>query len=314
LAELESLGWNRYLQPAAYVEAKRALAEVFDLDPDTVALTVGADQAIEAAFLIAGGPGRRARWFEPTYPFIAHAARRTFTAGGAIELGVEVDARIEDALADAAFTADLIALVSPNNPTGGMPGAGALELALGDGDRLVLVDEAYADFSGETVAARVPSTPNLFVVRSLSKASLAGAHLGFAVAHPEAIAAVERMYTAPYHLNQWQVLLARRYGDVRPHVVRAAELVVAERQRVTAALALMPGVAPRPSRANFILFELSRDLPEPAVVHRRLAADGVRVRFLGGLPGLERFLRVTIGTAAENDVFLGALAVAVGER
>lgn len=304
LAELEHLAWNRYIQPGAYVEAKRSLAAVFGLDPDTVVLTVGADQAIEAAFLIAGGPGRIARWFEPTYPFIAHAAHRTFTGGGPIELGIEVDARIEAALIERAPSADLVALVAPNNPTGGMPSAAAIETALAEPRRLVVIDEAYADFSGFTLVDRVPAAANLFVVRSLSKASLAGAHLGFAVAHPDAIRAVERMYTAPYHLNAWQLLLARRYGEVRPHVERAAAAVITERTRVFDALVALPGIAPRPSLANFILFRLDAD---PAVVHAALTAAGVRIRFLGGLAALAGHLRVTIGTPGENDLFLDAL-------
>jgi histidinol-phosphate aminotransferase len=185
-----------------------------------------------------------------------------------------------------------------------MPSAGALERALDDPRRLVVVDEAYADFSGATVVDRVPAVTNLFVVRSLSKASLAGAHLGFAVAHPDAVAAVERMYTAPYHLNQWQVLLARRYAELRPLVRAAADAVIAERARVFGALQRLVGVDPRPSRANFILFSIDR---APAPVHRALAAAGVRIRALGGLAGLGRFLRVTIGTAAENDLFLAEL-------
>lgn len=308
VAELESQPWNRYIQPAAYVEARRGLASVFGLDPDTIALTVGADQAIEAAFLVAGGPGRVARWFEPTYPFIAHAARRTFTEGGPIELGVEVDARIDEGLIDAAPAADLIALVAPNNPTGGMPSPAAIDAALADPRRLVLVDEAYADFSGFTLVDRIPAAANLFVVRSLSKASLAGAHLGFVVAHPDVVRAVERMYTAPYHLNAWQLVLARRYGEVRPHIEAAAIAVTTERARVFEALVAMPGVAPRPSRANFILFRVAA---EPAAVHRALASSGVRIRSLGGLAALAGHLRVTVGTPAENDLFLAELARAV---
>ncbi|HUH00679.1 MAG TPA: histidinol-phosphate transaminase [Kofleriaceae bacterium] len=310
LAELEAEAWNRYIQPGAYAAAKRGLAAVFGLDPDTLALTVGADQAIEAAFLIAGGPGRVARWFEPTYPFIAHAARRTFTGGGPIDLGIEVDARIDAALIDAAPATDLLALVAPNNPTGGMPSAAAIEAALAEPRRLVMIDEAYADVSGFTLVDRVPAAPNLFVVRSLSKASLAGAHLGFAVAHPDAIRAVERMYTAPYHLNAWQLVLARRYGEVRPHVERAAAAVITERTRVFAALAALPGIAPHPSLANFILFRLDADA---ASVHAALAASGVRIRSLGGFAALARHLRVTIGTPGENDLFLAALERAIAD-
>src|SRR5262245_29692705 len=77
--ELSARPWNRYPQPAEYRAAKRRLAEAIGVDPDAVALTVGCDQVIQAAFWLAAGSGRRARWFEPTYPYIALCSRVTGT-------------------------------------------------------------------------------------------------------------------------------------------------------------------------------------------------------------------------------------------
>jgi histidinol-phosphate aminotransferase len=306
-AELARVAWNRYVQPAEYAAAKRGLAGALGVDPDRIALTVGADQALEAAFLIAGGPGRRARWFEPTYPYLAHCAVRTGTAADPVALGAEVDARIDPAAIDAGSLSALVALVAPNNPTGGMPADAAVAAALADPRRLLLLDEAYADFSGATRLAELAAHPNLLIARSLSKSSLAGIHVGCAAAHPDAVAKIERMFTAPYHLDALQLLVARRYGDLLPHVRASAAAVVAERDRLHAALAAMPGITPRPSRANFILFAL----PGAPAAHAALAAAGVRIRNVGGLPGLSGHLRVTIGTAAENDLFLTELASAL---
>ena len=302
-AELAARAWNRYVQPADYARAKQALAGLFGVAPESLAVTVGADQAIEAAFLCAGGPGRRARWFEPTYPYIATAARRTFTSAEPVVLGREIDRRLDAAAVVAGPPADLVALVSPNNPTGGLVAGSVLDAALAEPGRLVLVDEAYFEVSGWTALARLGAAPNLFIARSLSKSMLAGVHVGCAIAHPDAIAAIERLYTAPYHLDAWQLLVAERYPILRPHISAAAAVVRAERARVAAALAGL-GIAALDGHANFVSFEIGARAGE---VWRGLAEAGVRVRDLGALPGLAGFLRVTIGTPAENDLFLAEL-------
>lgn len=305
LAELEAQSWNRYIQPADYVAAKRGLGEAIGVDPDRLAITAGADQALEAAFLVGGGPGRTARWFEPTYPYIAHAARRTFTAADPIELGAAID----DALGLEHVAGDVFAVASPNNPTGGQVDDAIIDAAADAPERLVIVDEAYYDFSRHTVADR--GHDNVLVVRSLSKSSIAGVHLGYVVAHPDIVRAIERMYTAPYQLNALSLIICRRYGELAPHVREAADGVIAERERVAAALAAMPGVTPRPSRANFILFEIAAGTDAASAIHQRLADEGVRIRNVAGLVGLADFLRVTIGTRGENDLFLAALGHAL---
>ena len=127
--------------------------------------------------------------------------------------------------------------------------------------------------------------------------------LGFAVAHPHIVATIERIYTAPYHLNAFQLLVASRYAEILPLVHAAAASVRSERARVHAAL-LALGREPRPSQGNFIYFPV----PAPAAqLHTRLAEAGIRVRNVSGLPGAGSALRVTIGTAAENDAFLARL-------
>ncbi len=303
-AALTARAWNRYPQPAEYVAARAKVADVLGVEPERLALTVGADQVIQAAFLIGGGPGRRARWFEPTYPYIALASRATGTIGEGIVLGEDVDALIDPQNVLAAPAPHLMVFVSPNNPTGGLPQRRAVEAALADDGRLVLVDEAYADFSGDTVLAELGHRPNLLVARSLSKSLLAGARLGFAIGHPELIAAIDRIYTAPYHLNALHLLVAERYGDLLPHIRSSADRVISECERLHRALAELPGVTPRASHGNFVLFRVEA---HAIALHSRLADAGVRIRNVSGLPGLGEHLRVTAGTREENDLFLAEL-------
>jgi histidinol-phosphate aminotransferase len=307
--------WNRYPQPDEYRAAKAHCAEVLGIAPERLALTVGADQVIQGAFLLAGGPGRRARWFEPTYPYVSLASRVTGTMGEGIVLGPDVDQQIDAAKITTAPGPHLVVLVSPNNPTGGAVAREALDAALADPARLVLVDEAYADFAGESVLGEAgPPRPNLLVARSLSKSLLAAVRLGFAIGHPEVIAAFERTYTAPYHLNTFQLRVAAAYGEILPFVREAAGAVVEERGRVLAALRALPGVSTQDSRGNFLLFAVDGGAERALALHGELARAGIRIRNVSGLPGLGAHLRVTIGHPPENDRFLTALGALLRTR
>lgn len=305
---LASAAWNRYPQPAQYAEAKRALAAVLGVEPERVCVTVGADQAILAAFHLAGGPGRRARWFEPTYPYFALAAQLTHTEGDGVVMGGDFDEGIEVEQVVAAPSPHLMVFAAPNNPSGASPRAQVIEAALDGERRLVLVDEAYAEFAGATRLADAGARHrNLVVARSLSKSLLAGVRLGLLVGHPELIGAAETLFTAPYHLNALQLVLVAGYAEVAPHVGAAVRQVIAERERLRAELAAIDGITPYPSRANFVLFRVAGPSRRATELHGALARAGVRVRDVGGLPGLAGHLRVTVGTPADNDAFLTAL-------
>jgi histidinol-phosphate aminotransferase len=290
--------WNRYPQPARYRAAKRAFARAVGIEPERLMLTFGGDQAILAAFWLAGGPGRRALILEPTYPMFAHYAQVTETPCERRVLGPEM--RLEPAHLEGDFA--LRCLVSPNNPTGGRVAEERLAEALA-APGLLLLDEAYADFAGHSLCARAPAHPNLMIGRSLSKSLLAGIRLGWIVGHPELVAACESLFFAPYHLTSAQLVIAERYASIRPQVEQAAARVCAERARVAEALATrVPRVFP--SEANFLLFEV----PAASALAARLAGHGVRVRDVSRLPGLWSHLRVTLGAPAENDEFLTVLA------
>lgn len=305
LGELGAAPWHRYPQPADYAETKERFAAALDLDPDRVLLTVGCDQVILLAFWAAGGDGRTARVFEPTYPMFAHYARLTRTALDSVLLGPQFDI----AAHGLGGRVDLMALVSPNNPTGGGPDRALIRQALELGG-LTFVDEAYADYSGETVLDLLPDNGNLLIGRSLSKAQLAGARLGYGVGHPDLVRTLEGLLFAPYHLSALQLLIARHFALIRPHLADHVEAVVRQRARVAAGIQAL-GLKPYPSKANFVLFAAPDAAADVAAINTGLLARGVRLRDVSGMPGLAGHLRVTVGTAAENDLFLEALAASV---
>lgn len=303
--ELCARPWNRYVQPSEYLAAKVALAEVLKSSPERLAIVSGADQGLVIAALIGGGPGRRVRWFEPSYPYIGHAARMSRGDCEAIPLADDLGVSL-----DAARDADLLYLVSPNNPTGALVSDTTVRQALEHRERLVVVDEAYYDFSKETSVGLLDEFDNLLIVRSLSKSLVAAWHVGYVLGSAETIAIIERVLTAPYHLTAPQLTVARRYGQIRPHVLGAVELVRRERQRVAEALEAIDGVTQvYPSHANFLLFQVGVDAKRVASA---LADSGVRVRDVSGLPTLSGHLRVSIGTREDNDTFLAKLEQVLG--
>jgi histidinol-phosphate aminotransferase len=231
-----------------------------------------------------------------------HYARITQTALTQVVLGPDFE------IVPGALTADedLLLLVSPNNPTGGGPDPVQIREALLARPRLVFVDEAYADYARVSVIPMLQDLPNLLVGRSLSKSLLAGVRLGYGVGHPAVISTLERLLFAPYHLSALQLLVALHFDQIQPRLAARVEAVVTQRSRVLAGIRRL-GLRAWESAGNFILFAVE----DARGVNERLLDQGIRLRDVSSMPGLERHLRVTVGDAAENDLFLAALARAI---
>jgi histidinol-phosphate aminotransferase len=167
---------------------------------------------------------------------------------------------------------------------------------------MVVVDEAYQEFSGEpSLVEQVDDLAHLIVMRTLSKAfGRAGLRLGYAVAHPEIIRCFLKV-KAPYNLSV--LALSEGVRALQPGSVTQSEIaaIIRQRERVAAALTRLPGVEKVfPSRANFVLFRS----PKARRLCRMLASEGIIVRDRSSLPSLRDCIRVSIGTAEENSLFL----------
>jgi histidinol-phosphate aminotransferase len=305
LAALEDVSFHRYPDRPA-TELRRAVAALHGVTADEVFCANGSNEVLQSLLLAFGGPGRRALLFEPTYALHSHIARITGTE--VVEGGRDDDFRIDPAYAAGLIARerpDIAFLCSPNNPTGRAEPRATVATVLQAAPGLVIVDEAYGQFSPwSALELRGPENPGLVVTRTFSKTwALAGARLGYVVADPEVVLACEAV-VLPYHLSaqtQLAGLMALRHvPEMEARVARITE----ERGRVAAALGDLP-VDTWPSDANFILFRpRERDADD---VWRSLLAHSVLVRNCADWDGLRGCLRVTIGTAEENDRFLDAL-------
>lgn len=197
----------------------------------------------------------------------------------------------------------LIFLAYPNNPTGNCFAAADIDAVLDAAPGLVVIDEAYLPFAQHTWIGELPRRPRLLVLRTLSKLGLAGLRLGYLCAAPELLAQLDKV-RPPFNVN---VLTLAAVDFLLGHVTvleEQAARVRAERDRVSAALRAVPGVAPVESVANFLLLRMA----DPAKVYAGLLRRGILVKDVSSGHALVRgCLRVTIGTPEENDAFLRAL-------
>ena len=196
---------------------------------------------------------------------------------------------------------------NPNAPTGCLlPLAEIEQLLQSSPDSVVVIDEAYVDFGGETAIPLIARHPNLLVVQTLSKArSLAGLRVGFAVGHGELIEALERVKNSfnSYPLDRLAIAGAVAAYEDREYFEKTRQAVIASREKLVGELQAL-GFEVLPSKANFLFVRHPRrDAQESALALRR---RGIIVRHFR-LPRIEQFLRITVGTDAQCEALVAAL-------
>ncbi|MDA8209560.1 MAG: histidinol-phosphate transaminase [Actinomycetota bacterium] len=301
---VRDLSLNRYPDRQATL-LRQAIARFHKVEPEMVFVANGSNEVIQSILLAYGGSEGKAASFEPTYAMYETISRVTATPYVAIERGADLRIDAERLEADlAAAAASLVFVCSPNNPTGVAEDMEVFSALASDPDRLVVVDEAYGQFSPQSMVPEVASRSNLVVVRTFSKVwSLAGMRIGYAIAPPEVTEVLWKV-ALPYHLDSSKQLLALYSLDYVSEMEERVAQLVAERERMAGRLLGLP-VDQWPSAANFILFR-----PRHADAGRlweQLVERGILVRDWSRWPRLENCLRVTIGTESENRAFLGAL-------
>ncbi|MCA1713591.1 MAG: histidinol-phosphate transaminase [Gammaproteobacteria bacterium] len=304
---------RRYPEPQPQ-QLRAALADLYGALPQQVLIGRGSDEAIDLLVRAFCVPGRdRVVVTPPVFGMYAVCARLHGTRVLEVPLrdGV-LDYQIDfDAIATVASQqqAKLVFLCSPGNPAGAaLPAAAVLALAHSlAGRALVVVDEAYIEFAdAPSLAGRIDRQQNLAVLRTLSKAhALAGARIGCLIADAEVIEALRRCQ-APYPVPVPCLQQAMRglSDQARLHTEAGVHEVRREREQLRAALAAAPGVRRvYPSQANFLLVRFN----DAQNALERLLAAAIVVRDMRALPGLGDALRISVGSAVQNQRVLAAL-------
>jgi histidinol-phosphate aminotransferase len=263
----------------------------------------GSNEILQQLLQAFGGPGRSAIGFVPSYsmhPIISDGTQTEWIqTSRAADFNLDADAAVA-AINDR--RPDVVFVASPNNPSGQSISLSDLRRLLDAAPGILIVDEAYGEFSAQpsavTLVAEYPT--KLVVTRTMSKAfAFAGGRLGYLVATPAVIDAM-LLVRLPYHLSSVTQAAARAALRHADDTLGSVATLSAERERVSGALTGM-GFQVVPSDANFVLF--GRFVDAPATWQRYLD-DGVLIRDVG----IAGYLRTTIGLAEENDAFLAVSA------
>jgi histidinol-phosphate aminotransferase len=287
-----------------YGESRETLARYFGVLPEEMLLTNGTDDAIKAICDAFVDPGDVLLVPAPTFPVYEFFHN---VAGGDIAR-VRYDEHfrfpVEALVAAITEKTRWLALASPNNPTGTEISKPDLRAILEAAPQaLVLVDEAYFDYSGETVLPWIRKYENLLVTRTFSKAfGLAALRMGFIFGRPELVELMHRAQN-PFQVNSLALLAASIAIRHEEHVKRYVAQVRANRDRVYRWLGSR-GIPFVPSAANFILTRVGERAPEIA---QRLRAEGILVRDWSYDPHLKGYLRFTIGSLAQTRRLLKEL-------
>jgi histidinol-phosphate aminotransferase len=285
-------------------ELREAVAAYVGTNPDNVVLSNGADESIDLLMRATLEPNEVVIDCPPSFEMYrvytqAHRGRLVEVPRGD-DFSLDADA-VRLACADT--HAKTIIIGSPNNPDGGtLPRAELLRFL--ELPALVVLDEAYAEFAGESAIGLVPHHGNLVVLRTFSKwAGLAGLRVGYAIM-PTLLAAAVNKLRSPYNVNAAGLVAARASLDDLEYLMSNVRAIVAERERMLSALTQIEFLQPLPSRGNFVL---CRVVGHPAhEVKNHLKRRGILVRAYTG-PRLSEYLRFTIGTRAQNDQVLKTL-------
>ena len=303
-AEMRTIALNRYPDRDA-TRLYEAISGHIGWPREGLWVANGSNEIFMHLFLGFGGPGRSTLLFEPTYSLHSLipriASTRVVQAPRAGDFTIDLDETLR-LLAEE--RPDIVIVCSPNNPTGMCEPLGTIEALVAAAPGLVVVDEAYGEFTSpeKSVRSMLDDHPNLVLVKTFSKAwRLAGVRIGYMLASPALIAELARV-RLPYHLSAITQRVgesAIRYADETLALVRS---IATERDRIVDGLRSF-GVTVYPSDANFVLFEVD----DPDIVWTRLLERGVLVRKYENVPSLERCLRVTAGLPDESGAFLVAM-------
>lgn len=290
---------------AKYITTQTGVA----FEPSNLWAANGSNEIIQSIFLAFGRES--ALGFTPSYsmhPLIAKVTSVDWLDGKRREdHSLDIAVAVQQVLSS---KPTLTFITTPNNPTGSVVKISEiteLAKAVASVGGLLVVDEAYAEFSSETSAVTlIAQYPNVIVIRTMSKAfAFAGARLGYLIADPAVIQALQ-LVRLPYHLSAITQAVAEVALSFSDELLAGVDTLIAQRGVVQAGLTKL-GLTITPSAANFLLFG---GFNQPAdQIWQKLLDRGILIRDVG----LFGQLRVTIGTAAENQAFLSALSQVLAE-
>lgn len=300
-----SLNLHRYPSPTQD-QLRKKIADYRDVDFENIFLGVGSDEPIDLLMRIFCEPGRDSILITPpTYGMYKVAANINNVGIKEVLLTEKFQLKPDEIIEQTDESTKILFLCSPNNPTGNDLKQTDLLKLVAQFPGIVVVDEAYIDFSRqESMATMVQQYPNLVVLQTFSKAfGLAGIRLGVAISNPEIINYMLRV-KSPYNINKLTADMAMQAFD-NPELLKFNIQKIREERQYIAEQLEHSGAVEKvyPSNSNFLMFKIKN----AKEIYQKLADRGIIIRYRGNEPLCEDCLRVTVGMPDENVRFLKGL-------
>jgi histidinol-phosphate aminotransferase len=301
--EMKNVSLNRYPEPGAPAIRKR-FAEHYGVDADMIMIGNGSDELIQ--ILCTALIDSSSAIVVPFPTFVMYRIIAVNTGRTVIEVPLDgvFDLDIEAILTHTAMKSPVLIFLSyPNNPTGNCFSPDKIKTLIEKSQGLVVIDEAYGSFSGNTLVPWLKKYNNLVILKTLSKVGLAAMRTGFLIGAPHLINELDKI-RLPYNINSFSQVAAGFYLDHMDLFSEQTQELIKSREELFSALQKIEGIKPCPSKANFIFFSCDFDTDS---VYKGLIQEGVLIKNLNSPGVLRNCMRVTVGTREENEEFLKAL-------
>jgi len=312
LRRLEERRWSRY--PDFVPERlHQRLAEHSGWTPHGIIAGNGSNELIQAVLMVTVGEGKRVLISEPTFALYRQISTILGAEVISVPLNSELGFDLRALKSEIELSKpDVVVICSPNNPTGCVMSLPDLVSLLEATGGLVVVDEAYFEFSDQTAVSLLEQHGNLIVLRTFSKAmAMAALRVGYLLAAPELVREIAKG-VLPYNVNVFsqtaaEVAIQMYQTELKPLISR----ICIERDRLAAELKRMPGLTPVPSGANFMLV---RSVIPPIQIYEELLRRDILIRDVSAYPQLQNCFRISVGTPEENDLLISALSKLIVNR
>lgn len=303
LEKMSAVEFNRY--PAAgSPELRERFARYFGVKKDMILPGNGSDELIQALSFAFQGKVKGVMVPTPTFAMYKIIGVNTGNRVVEVPLDKKIDLDVEAMTAKMTKTFPaLIFLSCPNSPTGNLFSKKKIEALIEKTPGVVVIDEAYGAFSGQSLLPLLKKYDNVIFLKTLSKLGLASMRLGFLIARKEIIEQLDKV-RLPYNINSLSQAAATFFLDYQEEFVKQVNEIIRRREELYSGLKGVPGIRPYPSQANFIFFSCDFDSND---IYKSLLAEGIAVKNLTALSGMRNAMRVTVGTKEQNEAFLEAL-------
>jgi histidinol-phosphate aminotransferase len=303
MEEMARIDLNRYPEAGA-LKLRDRFDKYYGVDKEMIMLGNGSDELIQTLCLALKGKINGVLVPVPTFSMYKIIAVNTGNKVVEVPLNknfdLDGDAMIGRMRAN--FPA-LVFLSYPNSPTGNLFSRKKIEIIIKKTPGIVVIDEAYASFSGQTLLPLLKKYDNLVFLKTLSKLGMASMRLGFLIGNRDIVAQLDKV-RLPYNINSLSQVAAHYFLDYQDEFSGQVSEIIKSREELYLGLKEIAGIKLYPSQANFIFFSCAFDSNR---IYNKLVAEGIIVKNLNIPPLMPNCMRVTVGNRKENEAFLRVL-------